>query len=195
MLKNYLKIAWRSLMKNKTFSLINIFGLSIGLACCILITLYIAHETSYDRYQKNGDRIYQVATGFTDDGGEHRSATTSAPVGKLLRQEYPEVQSSARLLGLFNDDKTLFQVKDDNGKFNSFYETKGFLADSNFLKLLDYKFKEGDPATALSQPNTVVINEDIAEKLFGKEPALNKIINIKSSTNGDSSFRIAGVFF
>ena len=105
------------------------------------------------------------------------------------------MQSSARLLGLFNDDKTLFQVKDDNGKFNSFYETKGFLADSNFLKLLDYKFKEGDPATALSQPNTVVINEDIAEKLFGKEPALNKIIYIKSSTNGDSSFRIAGVFF
>ena len=98
MFKSYFRIAWRSLMKNKTFSLINIFGLAIGLTCCMLITLYIVHETGYDRYQKDARRIYQVATAFTDDGGEHRSATTSAPVGRLLQQEYPEVQGSTRLL-------------------------------------------------------------------------------------------------
>src|SRR6476646_2603133 len=129
MLRNYLKIAWRSLMRNKIFSFINIFGLSVGLTCCILITLYAVHETSYDRYHKNADRIYQVATTFSDEGVEHKSATTSAPVGRILRQEYPEVQSSTRLLGLFNDDKTLFQVKETNGSYNSIYETKGYLAD------------------------------------------------------------------
>src|SRR4051794_30146252 len=119
MLKNYFKIAWRNLMKNKVFSFINIFGLSIGLTCCILITLYIVYETSYDKHQRNADRIYQIATVFSDEGVEHKSATTSAPVGKILQQDYAEVQSSARLLGLFNDDKTLFQVKENNGKINS----------------------------------------------------------------------------
>lgn len=194
MFKNYFKIALRSLMRNKTFSLINIFGLAIGLTCCMLITLYIVHETGYDRYQKDAKNVYQVATVFSDDDGEHRSATTAGPVGKTIQQEYPEVQASTRLLGLFSDDKTLFQVKRAEGEFNSFYETKGFLADSNFFRLLDYKFKEGDPATALSQPNTIVVSEEIAKKLFGKEPALNKTIDIKSSTNGDSTFRVTGVF-
>src|SRR3954452_9159728 len=107
MIANYFKIAFRNLAKNKAFSFINIFGLSIGLTCCILITLYIVHETSYDKYHKNADRIYQIATVFSDEGVEHKSSTTSAPVGRILQQDYPEVEFSTRLLGLFNDDKTL----------------------------------------------------------------------------------------
>jgi len=194
MFKTYVKIAWRNLMRNKVFSFINIFGLSIGLTCCILITLYIVHETSYDRYHKNADRVYQIATDFIDQGVEDKSATTSAPLGRMLQQEYPEVQASTRLLGLFRDDKTLFQVPEGDGRLNSFYETKGFLADSNFFQILTYQFKEGDPKTALTEPNSVVINEDIANKLFGKGSALNKMVHISSSTNGDSNFRITGVF-
>src|SRR5437868_12288883 len=104
MLKNYLKITWRKLMKNKTSSFINIFGLSVGLTCCILITIYIVHETSYDHYQQNADRIYQIGTGFVDEGVEHKSAATAAPLGKMLQQDYPEVQASTRLLSLFGDD-------------------------------------------------------------------------------------------
>ncbi|HYJ65822.1 MAG TPA: ABC transporter permease, partial [Parafilimonas sp.] len=87
-------------MRNKVFSFINIFGLSVGLTCCILITIYIVHETSYDKFYKNADRIFQIATVFSDGGVEHQSATTSAPIGKLLQQNYPEVQSFTRLLGL-----------------------------------------------------------------------------------------------
>jgi putative ABC transport system permease protein len=194
MLKNYLKIAWRNLMKNKVFSFINIFGLSVGLACCILITLYIFHETGYDKYHKNGDRIYRLGTVFIDQGIEERGGNTSAPLGRMLQQEYPEVEASARTLNLFRDDKTLFQVKENNGELKSFYETKGFLADSNFFQILSYKFKEGDPKTALQEPNSVVINEEIANKLFGNQSALNKMVRVSSSTNGDTSFRITGVF-
>ena len=194
MFKTYVKIAWRSVMKNKMFSFINIFGLSVGLTCCILVTLYIVHETSYDKFFKNADHIYRLGTVFIDQGVEDKGGNTSAPLGRMLQQEYPEVQSSARLLNLFRDDKTLFQVQLNGGKMKSFYETKGFLADSNFFQILPYQFKEGDARTALLEPNSVVINEDIAKKLFGNESAINKIVRVSSSTNGDTSFRITGVF-
>src|SRR5215218_5255426 len=194
MFRNYTKVAWRNLMRNKIFSFINIFGLSVGLTCCILITLYIFHETSYDKYHKNGDRIFLLGTNFIDQGVEDRGASTSGPLGKLLRQEFPEVISSARLLTLYRDDKTLFQVKESNGSLHSFYEKNGFLADSNFFQTLTFPFKEGDPKTALLEPNSVVIHEEIAQKLFGNTSALDKIVRISSSTNGDTSFRITGVF-
>ena len=194
MFKNYLKIAWRKIWKNKVFSFINVFGLSIGLTCCILITLYIFHETNYDNYHKNGDRVFQLGTNFIDQGVEDRGANSSAPLGRMLQQEYPEVASSTRILNLFQDDKTLLQIE-ENGTVKSFYETKGFLADSNFFQILTYNFKEGNPATALLNPNSIVINKDIADKLFGNQAALGKTIRISSSTNGDTSFTITGVFF
>ena len=194
MLKNYLKIAWRNLAKNKVFSFINIFGLSVGLTCCILISLYIYHEISYDTYHKNANRIFRLGTVFIDQGVGEPGANSSAPLGKLIQQEYPEVEASARLLNLFRDDKTLFQVTGNGSKLKSFYETKGFLADSNFFQILTYHFKEGDAKTALLEPNSVVINEEIAQKLFGKGSAINKIVWIRSSTNGDTSFRVTGVF-
>ena len=194
MFSNYFKIAWRSLMKNKVFSFINIFGLSVGLTCCMLIALYIFHETGYDRYHKNGDRIYRLGTVFIDNGVEDMGTTTAAPVGRMMQQTYPEIETSARILQLFRDDKTLLQVKEANGAVNSIYETKGLLADSNIFSVLSYPFKEGNPVTALQEPNTVVLHSSIAEKLFGSEPALNKIIRVSSSTNGDTSFRVTGVF-
>lgn len=193
MFRTYIKIAWRNLMRNRVFSFINIFGLSVGLTCCILITLYIVHETSYDKYHKNGDRIYRIGTIFIDQGVEEKGGNSSAPLGRMLQQEYPEIQSSARILTLFRDDKTLFQSREE-GKLKSFYETQGYLADSNLFQLLTYNFKEGDARTALMEPNSVVINEDIAQKLFGNESALNKIVRVSSNTNGDTTFRITGVF-
>ncbi|RYF84288.1 MAG: ABC transporter permease, partial [Chitinophagaceae bacterium] len=100
MFRNYLTIAWRNLMKNKIFSFINIFGLSVGLACCILITLYISHETGYDKHHPAGDRIYKLGTVFIDQGVEEKGATTSAPLGQMLQDEYPEIASSTRVLEL-----------------------------------------------------------------------------------------------
>ena len=194
MIRNYLTIAWRNLMKNKVFSFINIFGLSVGLTCCVLIALYIYHEASYDKHHPNGASIYKLGTAFIDQGVEDKSGTTSAPLGSMLQQEYPEITSSTRLLQLFRDDKTLFQVKEGEGQFRSFYEKKGLLADSNFFQIIPYSFKEGNPRTALMAPNSVVISEDISRKLFGEQPALDKMVRISSNTNGDSTFRVTGVF-
>ena len=194
MFKNYLKIAWRNLMKNKTFSFINIFGLAIGFTCCMLISLYIYNELSYDTYQKNGHRIYQLNTASVQDGKEEKNANTAAPLGPTMQQEFPEIERTARLLSLFTDDKTLLQYNEPSGAVNSFYETKGYLADSSIFSVLTYQFKEGNPAAALVAPNSVVLSEEIAQKLFGTQSAINKVIHISSSTNGDHDFKVTGVY-
>src|SRR6185436_14410820 len=106
MIKNYLKLAWRNLLKHKGFALINIMGLSVGLTCCMLISVYIMHEYNYDNFHKNGDRIFQLGTDFMDDGKETRKANTAAPIAAMMQQDFPEIETSARMLRLFRDDKT-----------------------------------------------------------------------------------------
>ncbi|MFL5739267.1 MAG: FtsX-like permease family protein [Flavisolibacter sp.] len=194
MFKSYLTIAWRNLMKNKLFSFINIFGLATGFTCCMLISLYIFQETHYDIYHKNINRLYQLGTTFIKDGKGDRTPNTPAPMAAAMQQEYPEIEKTTRLMGLFAEDKTLLQYKPDNGTSKSFYETRGFMADSTFFNLFTYDFIEGDPLTCLNRPNTVVLNEDIARKFFGNSPALNKILHISSNSNGDTDFVVTGVF-
>jgi len=186
-------IAFRSMLKNKTFTLINIFGLAIGLTCCFLIAMYVYKEFSYDKHQQFADRLYQLQTFSVKDGKEEHGAHTPAPMVPTMQQEFPEIESTTRLLNAFQDDKTLLQYQ--SGKdVKSFYETKGYLADSTFFRLFTYHFKEGDPKTALNEPNTVVLSEEIAHKIFGNEPALNKLLHINSNTNGAYDFKVTGVF-
>jgi putative ABC transport system permease protein len=194
MIKNYLKVAWRNLMKNKIFSFINVLSLAIGLTCCMLIALYLHYELSYDTYHKNGDRIFQLGTTFVKEGKEDRTANTPAPMAGAMQMEFPEIEKSTRLLRTFADDKTLLQYKPGNGELRSFYESNGYMADSSFFEVLTYHFKEGNPVAALTEPNTVVLSDNIARKIFGNETALNKIIHISSSTNGDNDFKVTGVF-
>jgi putative ABC transport system permease protein len=195
MIKNYSKIAWRNMMKNKFFSFVNIFGLSAGLTCCMLIALYLNYETSYDSYQKNIKNLYQVGTTFIKKGEkDDKTANTPAPLAPSLKQEFPEVLESARLLNLFTEDKTLIQYNPNTRDKKSFLEDKGYLTDPSFFKLFTYNFIEGSSAYALGKPNTAVISEDIAKKLFGDRLALNKVIHINSNTNGEYDFTITGVF-
>jgi putative ABC transport system permease protein len=194
MIKNYFKVAWRNITGNKVFSFINIFGLSIGLTCCMLIALFIYNEMSYDTYHKNGDRIYLLGTDFMMEGKSEPAANTSAPLGKTMQIDFPEIEAQTRLVQLFTDDKTLLKYADKTGNSKTFYETKGYLADSNFFKILTYDFKEGNAQTALMAPNSIVINEEIAGKLFGKESALDKVLHVSSNTNGDHELVIKGVF-
>ncbi len=179
--------------KNKLFSFINILSLSVGLVCCMLISMYIYHEFSYDVHQKKGDRLYQLGTYSVMNGEESRSAHTPAPMATAMKQEFPEIEAVTRIAQAFQDDKTLLQYQ--SGKdVRSFYETKGFFADSTYFSLFTYSFKEGDPETALNNPNSVVLSEEIARKIFGKEPALNKTLHINSTTNGEFDFKVTGVF-
>src|SRR6516225_6647773 len=194
MFKNYIKIAWRNIMKSKVFSFINIIGLSVGLTCCMLITLYIINEASYDAYQKNADNIYQLGTEFIGLGNFKKLPNTPAGMGETTKAVFPEIVQTTRLAPLFSEDKTLLQYNERSGASKSFYETKGLLADSTFFRIFSYNFIEGDPATALSNPNTIVICDEIAKKIFGDQPALNKVIHVSSSTNGDHDFIVTGVF-
>jgi len=195
MFRNYFKIAWRNLMKNKIFSFINVFGLSVGLICCILIAFYIRYETSYDSYQKNINDLYQVGTVFVKGDQElDVMANTPAPMAQTMKQEFPEIVATTRLLALFSEDKTLFQYSENGGDKKSFYESKGYMADPSFFSLFTYDFIEGNPSVALNDPNTIVISEEIAKKIFGNAEALNKVIHISSNTNGDHDFRVTGVF-
>lgn len=194
MIKNYLKLAWRNLMKSKVFSFINVFGLSIGLTCCMLIALYLHKELGYDSHHKNANRLFQLGTTFVKEGKEDRTANTPAPMARTMQMEFPEIEKTTRLLKMFADDRTLFQYTESGGERKSFFETKGFVADSTFFQVLTYKFKEGDPATALMNPNSIVISEAIAAKIFGKESPIDKTLFISSSTIGDGDCRITGVF-
>lgn len=196
MIRNYLKIAWRNLMKNKIFSFINIFGLSVGLACCMLIALYLNYETSYDTYHKNANNIYEVVTGFVHEAQEKsKLPNTPAPMAAAMKREFPEVTESARLLQLFSDGKTLLQTNNNNGtERKSFYQEKGYMTDASFFKIFDYDFIEGNANSALENPNTIVLSEAVAKKLFGNQPALNQTVYVNSNTNGEHDCVVTGVF-
>ncbi len=178
---------------NKMFSFINIFGLAIGFTSCLLIGFYIYHESHYDIQHMRGQRLYQLGTISKIEGKEDLFSTTPAPMAPAMQQEFPEVESYTRLMRLFLDDKTLFQYKNGN-EVKPFYESQGYLADSTFFRLFSYHFKEGNENTALNDPNSVVLSEETAVKIFGNEPALNKIIHINSNTNGSNDFKVTGVF-
>ena len=158
-------------MKSKLFSFINIIGLAVGLTCCMLITLYIINETSYDSYQKNADNIYQLGTEFTGLGNFKKLPNTPAAMGEMMKDAFPEIQQTTRLASLFSEDKTLLQYNENSGTPKSFYETKGYLADSTFFRMFTYNFIEGNPTTALDNPNTIVLSDEIAKKLIGNQPA------------------------
>ena len=195
MIKSYFKIAWRIMMKNKFFSFVNIFGLAVGLTCCMLIALYLHYETSYDSYHKNIDNLYQVGTTMIMRGEkDHKAPYTSPPVSAALKQEYPEIAESARLLNLFTDDVNLVQYAPANGDKKSFLEGHGFLADPAFFKMFTYNFIEGSSENALTSPNTVVLSETMAKKIFGNESPINKVLHISSNMNGDNDYHVTGVF-
>lgn len=195
MLKNYFKIAWRSMLKNKTAAAINIFGLSAGLAACMLLVLYVVHETSYDTFQKNKDNLFLVGTTFIKEGKENNTAGTPAILGQTMQQEFPEVMGSTKILQIFTEDKTLLRYTPDNSAPRTFYEERGYIADSMYFNLFTYNFVEGNPSQALNNPRSVVLSEEIAHKMFGNQPALNKRILISSNLNGgDADFLVTGVF-
>lgn len=194
MLRNYVKIAWRNLANNKAFSFINIVGLAAGLSCCMLISLYLYDELRYDTKHADGEHIYQIGTVFVSPEGETKTAATPYAVADALQLEYPEISSTTRLVGLFVDDKTLLRYDDGASKSQVFYETKGYLADPTFFSFFTYNFVEGNGKTALKAPNSIVLSEEIARKLFGSKSALSKVIHVESNTNGDGNYTVTGVF-
>jgi putative ABC transport system permease protein len=182
-------------MRDKFFSVVNIFGLSAGLVCCILIALYLNYETSYDSYNKNIKDLYLVGTIYVKTGDKDAKwATTPFPMAQGLKQEFGEIKESGKLLNLYIEDKTLLQYTPEKGERRSFLEPNGFLADPSFFTLFPYDFIEGSAADALNGPYTIVISTEVARKMFADQPALNKVIHVASNTNGEHDYTVTGVF-
>ena len=169
MLHNNFKIAWRTLKKQWQYSLINITGLAAGMACCILIVLYVRDERSYDQYHHDAARIYRVARiEINNDGQQEPRARTVRAVAFTLRQDLAEVAASA----------TLFQCRQMAMQYNEaqFIETRVFEADSNLFNVFTFPFLKGSPQTSLADPNGVVITASTARKYFGTEEPIGKMI-------------------
>ncbi len=181
MLRNYFKTAWRNLTRNKAFSVINIGGLSLGLAACWLIVLYVSNELSYDRYHANADRIYRIAQHAAWGGGSFDLPLTSAPFAKAFKNTFPEVREAVRLDAegggtITYDGK---HVKENNILF----------ADSSFFRMFSYTFLYGNE-NALDEPHSIVVTKTLARKIFGDPAAaMNKMI----SFGGDNNNLITGV--
>lgn len=169
MIQNYITIAWRNLLKNKAFSVINITGLAIGLSCFILIALYVADELSYDKHFKNGADIYRVNSDILFSGNESRLAVCSDPMGETLKKDYPQVLEYTRIYA--SSGSKLVKKGTDYITENNVCH-----ADSTFFKLFSLPLLSGDPVTSLSEPNTVVISASTAKKYFNTTDAIGKYI-------------------
>ncbi len=171
MLTNYFKLAFRNILKHKFFSAINILGMSIGITACLLIMLYVVDELSYDRFHKDGDRIYQMGLHARIADQDVITANTPPPMAERFVDEIPGIHSATRVARFWRPPS--LRVDDV-----TFTEGKIFYADSNFFDFFSYKLLEGDARTALKEPNSVVLTKSIATKYFGNESALGKLVTV-----------------
>lgn len=171
MISNYLKIALRNMRKQKIYAFINIMGLSIGMACCILVVLNVRHELSYDRYHQDGDRIFRIAQNIRKEARELDTARVAAPLIPAVRESFPEVESAARFQ-LATWDSLV-----ERGE-TKYYEDWVMIAENEIFDVLTIPFIRGNSEGALERPRTVVITESVAQKYFGSEDPIGQTLII-----------------
>ncbi|MBT3250309.1 MAG: FtsX-like permease family protein [Candidatus Marinimicrobia bacterium] len=174
MLTNYLKTGFRSLRRQKGYSIINIIGLAIGIAGCILILTYVIDELKYDKHHQNADNLYRIYLDGYIGGQELKGASTPAPMGKTMVEELPEVILFTRFM---NPDRFIIEYKE-----NRFNEDNFLFADSSVFDMLSINMIQGDPSQALIKPHTLVITESIANKYFGDENPIGQRMMMEDST-------------
>lgn len=190
MLKSYWKTAVRFLLKNKTFSFINVIGLSAGTLCCLYILLYVADQYGYDRQHKDAKDIYRLTSTLGLPGDKHLvSAATSPPIAPAMKRDFAQVVQFTRFVPTdgFGVKQHLLTYKN-----KSFYETDAAYADSTFFDVFSFHFIKGSPHTALQEPYSVVLMAPVAEKLFGSEDPVGKVININDNFD-KHDFKVTGV--
>lgn len=177
MFRNYLKIIHRNTLRQKGYAVINVLGLAVGMASCILIMLYVQDELGYDRYALRHDRIYRLAMSIeTVDRAETRTARSPAAWGWMLADSFPEIEGFARIKAPLVSWQVTYA--EGNKRFN---EPGFYFADHGILDMFDFELVRGDANTALNAPNTVVITETTAARYFGRDEALGKVIRIDNT--------------
>ena len=184
MIRNYFKIAWRNLMKYKFISFINLFGLTVGLTCCLLITTYIINELSFDRYNKKAENIYRVTRSFNNSEGvvSLRLSTISPPFGYYFPTDFPEIKEMTRLL---NNGTTPLKYKD-----KLINERDVYFADEHLFDVFTLPVLQGDPKTALKEPFSVMLSEETAKKYFGRDDPMNKVLR----ANNQFDVKVTGIY-
>jgi putative ABC transport system permease protein len=182
MIRNYFKVALRNILKYKFFSAINIFGMTIGITSCLLLILYVTNELSYDQFHADAGRIYQVGLHGKLGGQDIRVANTCPPMAAAMVADIPEVQDATRI-------HNWYQAVVKNGD-KIFTEEKVFYVDSNFFQFFGYDLKEGDRASVLTEPNTLVLTERMAEKYFGSENPVGKMLSLGDD---NKAFKVTGL--
>ena len=181
MIKNYLLSLYRNITRNKFYSVLNIVGLSVGIAAAIFILLYVQDELSYDKYHEKHERIYRVESHFEISGKDDKFAIVPTPMGPALKIEYPEVEEFCRLYGTGN---TLFRVGE-----KEYYEDYFYFSDSTVFDIFTYQLLQGNPKTCLTQSKTIVITEKVAKKYYGDEDPMGQIMTSGTGKN----YKVTGV--
>ena len=184
MLKNYLNVAVRNLLKHKFYSILNILGLSVGLSCFMMISLFVKDELSFDRFHKDADQIYRMDFAATLNGTDHISSNVGAPTAQAMLADYPEVIDAIRL----NRSGTWF-IKREEG-MEVFKEEHVLMADSNFFEFFTVKLIHGDPKNVLNRPNTLVLDQTTATKIFGSENPVGQPLILDNSEH----YEVTGVY-
>ncbi len=187
MIRNHLKIAFRNLFKRKGYALLNILGLAIGIACCILIFQYVAYERSYDSFPEKADQIVRLRLDSYQQGKLAWQSATSYPAfGPTLKKDFPEVEDYCRLI----DADLLLSNEERNVKF---YEEKGYYADPSFLSMFNLQLIKGNPKTALNAPGKILLSEKTAKKYFGNDEAMGKRL-VYRDAEYTTAFEVTGIF-
>jgi putative ABC transport system permease protein len=187
MLKNYIKVAFRNLIRQPGYTALNIIGLTVGIASSLIILLYIFHETSFDKHHTKGDRIYRLSTEFTEPDNSFKWAQMTPRAAFAVKNEYPKVEQAARMQGLSGQGGMRFEFNQVD-----YYEENVYAADSTIFELFDYEFVAGNPKTALMAPNSIVINQSMATKIFKNENPLGQ--TIRSGGDREMSLQVTGVY-
>ncbi|MGN6639319.1 MAG: ABC transporter permease [Mucilaginibacter sp.] len=182
MLKNYFKITFRRLQRSRLYTLINLFGLTVGIASCVLIGLFIINELNYDRFNTNADRIVRMTMQY-GEGGTQKFPLTGTKAGPQLQRTFPQVESFVRLI---NSSPV---VKNGDIMFN---ESRFLYADSSFFKIFSFKLLRGNPKTALNAPHKVVITENMAKRYFGNTDPIGKTLNV-NRYSAPQDFDVTGI--
>lgn len=180
-------IAWRFLLRNKTYSLINIAGLAAGTLCCLYIMLYVQSEYSYDSQHLDVSNLYRINTQWTVQGEKGNWATVTAPVAPAMKRDFPEVEAFARIVPAIGIDHHLLRYQD-----KSIYEKNAVFADSSLFELFNFHFEFGQAKDALKAPFSIVLLKSVATKLFGTENPIGKVIEI-DNPYGKNKFTVTGV--